>query len=346
MCRPTLLLLLGASLTALACSDPVTPTELVEPLAFATAEGYELIDLGTLGGSHSTAAAINAHGQVVGLAWTTGNAEGRAFLWHDGNMVDIGTLGGSSGAGDINDAGQIVGAFGSSVTHAFLWENGQMVDLGTLGGLTSDASAINSSGHVVGHSRDSMNRQRATLWKNGEICDLGCLGGASRAFDINDAGQVVGTSELAPSSVVEHAFLWTGGKMTDLGSLGGANGVSIARSINEAGDIVGASSIGEAEESPFHAVLWRNGAIIDLGPGFSPQAINSRGEIVGFAYRETPDPNSPEAVLWRDGVLMKLEDLGGARGASAHDINSSGWIVGFSWLPGDQTYHAVLWRPE
>jgi hypothetical protein len=43
----------------------------------------------------------------------------------------------------------------------------------------------------------------------GEICDLGCLGGASRAFDTNDAGHVVGTRERAPDSVVEHAVLWT-----------------------------------------------------------------------------------------------------------------------------------------
>jgi probable HAF family extracellular repeat protein len=344
MCRPTLFLLLGASLTALACSDPIAPTESVEPLAYATAEGYELIDLGTLGGSHSSAGGINAHGQVVGAAWTTGDAEARAFLWQDGGMVDIGTPVGWSSAGDINDAGQVVGTFEvRRYGHAFLWENGVTVDLGTLGGVWSSAEAINSSGHVVGDSHDSMKRQRATLWKNGEICNLGCLGGGSRAYDINDAGQVVGNSELAPESEVVHAFLWTGGKMTDLGSLGGANGFSSARAINEAGDIVGGSSIGEAARSEGHAVLWRDGAIIDLGPGFSPLSINSRGEIVGSAHGPG-DP--PQAVLWRDGVLMELENLGGARGAVAYDINSSGWIVGYSFLPGDQAYHAVLWRPE
>src|SRR5436309_1672459 len=60
----------------------------------------------------------------------------------------------------------------------------------------------------------------AFLWQNGTMTDLGTLPGgyASYAYGINDAGQVVGTSE--DSSGLRHAFLWSAGTMADLGTLG------------------------------------------------------------------------------------------------------------------------------
>src|SRR5437870_604367 len=47
-----------------------------------------IIDLGT-----SVANGINANGQVVGYAYTTGNNR-HAFLYSGGRMTDLGTLGG------------------------------------------------------------------------------------------------------------------------------------------------------------------------------------------------------------------------------------------------------------
>ena len=74
----------------------------------------DVVDLGTLGGSESSASDVNNHGQIVG--WSL-NASGqrRAFLYSNGEMVDLNTLlePGSGwvllSANAINDAGQITG---------------------------------------------------------------------------------------------------------------------------------------------------------------------------------------------------------------------------------------------
>ena len=91
-----------------------------------TGIGYDYI-----GGGHDEA--INERGQVVG--WTnTKSGATHAFLWQNGKMTDLGTLGGkesaapASGPVAINDSGQVVGGAEtkSGATHPFFWENGKM----------------------------------------------------------------------------------------------------------------------------------------------------------------------------------------------------------------------------
>src|SRR5262249_39571965 len=130
---------------------------------------------------------------------------------------DLGTLvpgQWESAALDINDSGQVVGYSETgemdptgtyNIVHAFLYQNGNMIDLGALGDLDSMALAINSSGEVVGLSVMEVvggEHFRAFLWKNGVMNDLGALkkDGGSAAFDINDAGQIVGWTQVDPMS--------------------------------------------------------------------------------------------------------------------------------------------------
>jgi uncharacterized repeat protein (TIGR01451 family) len=94
--------------------------------AFSWTPSGGMIDLGTLGGSSSAAAAVNDSGQVVGYSSTAGDSETHAFSWTpSGGMIDLGTLGGSSSVAlAVNDSGQVVGyssTAGDSELHAVLW---------------------------------------------------------------------------------------------------------------------------------------------------------------------------------------------------------------------------------
>src|SRR5512146_92932 len=120
--------------------------------------GFDMVDLGNLGGSaHATA--INPAGMVVGSSETT-DGYFRGFLWRDGKMIDLGSLGsGFSQATGISPSGDVVGWSWTAQfdMHAFIWQNGTMRDLGTLGagpeiGEWSAATGINASGSVVGQS--------------------------------------------------------------------------------------------------------------------------------------------------------------------------------------------------
>jgi probable HAF family extracellular repeat protein len=104
-------------------------------------------DLGTLGGDNGAAVWLTDNDEVVGDADLPNSPPGcqstscihHGFLWKDGVMTDLGTLGTDpcSRAVMTNSKGQIVGSTisncGQGETNAFLWENGgPMIALDTL----------------------------------------------------------------------------------------------------------------------------------------------------------------------------------------------------------------------
>jgi uncharacterized membrane protein len=104
----------------------------------------------------------------------------------------------------LNDRGQILGARQNVVnlTAPFLWENGSARELETGGPYFVDAQRMNNFGQIVGGRSPYMSdvlKPNATLWLDGKAHDLnsripGNSGWSlSRATDINDRGQIVGT---------------------------------------------------------------------------------------------------------------------------------------------------------
>lgn len=277
----------------------------------ATAQTYQVTDLGDLGGGTAIAYDINASGQVVGQS-LDGAGQMLGFIWLPTpafglapGMYELETLGGTlSEASGINATGQVVGrAFvtGDTAFHAVIWPpNAPIIDLGTLGGKNSQAYDINDIGEVVGWSDTATNKRHAFWWRDqnrngvsdpGDMVDLGDLGGdQSIAYGINTSGQIVGTSSTA--SFASHAFRTTAtghiDLASDLGTLGGLS--STAYRINTSGQVAGHSQIpGNATVQAFRTAA--NSAISPGTDGLGTLGgtrseawgLNAAGQAVGWS---------------------------------------------------------------
>ena len=143
--------IIPVAVLALAAGLPAA-TAAAAPAAAATT--YTITDLGSLGLGTSDGLGINATGQVTGYSYLStlvptpacppvyGNNKKNcvehpwhAFFYGNGQMIDLGTVGGGdfSAGSAINRSGQVAGgsATKNGGSDAFLWNGQKMIDLGS-----------------------------------------------------------------------------------------------------------------------------------------------------------------------------------------------------------------------
>lgn len=374
-------------------ADPFCMVDCFVNHAFQWRNGIST-DLGALPVlNNSFAAGFNSRGWVVGASQNgaidplTGFPEMNAVLWKDGEIINLGTLGGNvSGANAVNNRGQVVGgalntipdlfpntfyfsmpyildcfAFyffpPSTESHAFLWEEGKIHDLGTLGGPDSVAWFVNDRGQVAGQSTVNSIANSTTniptvdpfFWDHGKMVDVGNLGGTyGYVIAFNNRGQMTGSMTLTGDQTY-HPFFWSGGVLTDLGTFGGESGV--AHALSDTGEVVGWASDFQGAALSF---LWRNGVMTNLGtvdgdPCSAANGVNSKGQVVGESSPSCFAALAMEAFLWEDGgpavdLNILIPPNSGMELATGFSINDRGEINGQGVLPnGDQ--HAIVLIP-
>jgi probable HAF family extracellular repeat protein len=322
-----------------------------------TVAGYEVFDLGTLGGNFAKPWDLNDRGQVVGAS-SVANGATHAFLWDESGMHDLGTLGHEgSEAVRINEAGTIAGTAWTKYRQSWdgpagrsadylgrpigaLWQHG----LGMLLDSTQArpplrALAMNEKGDVAWTHVERTDGNFGWLWRNGNWQPLRRGEWNSFPYAMNDRGDVVGTTGPVGAGI-SHAATWSDGSMRDLGvlacnfySASGDCSYSAAMDINEGEQVVGISNDGYGSRD-YHFVLWEGDTVHDLGPasGGVSVVINERGQIAGAA--------GDHAYFWSDGNKVTLPALGGTMRVVG--LSDDGEVVGTVFLSA-ATQHVFVW---
>ncbi len=308
-----------------------------------------LTNLGTLGGKVCQPTAMNDSGQIVGHSTTAEGSE-HPFIYSNGRMTDIGVLSGASSQDDsgfawaINSSGAVVGQSQTAAgqTHTFLYESGQLRDIDP-DALFSAGLAINDAGQITGVRAVPGGSSTAYRYQNGTFEDINAPGVQSSIGRlINRAGDIAGSITMQAE---QHAFLFSGGALGDIGTLGGPNAFPSA--MNDLAQIAGfAFTSGDI----FHAMVARDGALVDLGSlASSPndfsraRSINRSGHVVGWTA--TPD-GTTSAFLSNGAGMQDLRALVTSDAPEINDalcINDAGQIAATGMVGGRP--HAFLLTP-
>ena len=324
--------------------------------------GATAMNLGTLGGPQSSVAWPNRnnHGVIVGISETNAlqpNGEAwscylavffvgdnhvcRGFVWRDGKMTGLPTLGGDNGfATGINNRDEVVG-----------WAEDPVHD--------PTCDEYNNTGQVL--------QFEAVMWvpdgdgNNYRAVELppypGDLDGAATA--INQWGEAVGITGVCDGAIgggtAKHMVMWQDGRVVrELPTLGGTYW-NTPMDINDLGDVIGFSDLpGDGPyfgAQNFQAFFWSlrpydcngkvapGGSTCDLGTlgGAISQAlgVNNRDQVVGASWINSSGTN--HAFIWQNGRMTDLNTLVVPGSATltltiAQDINDQGVITGQATL--------------
>lgn len=300
-------------------------------------------DLGTLGGTFGQAIAINDAGEVLGTSTTQGGSR-EVVVWNGGIPQDLGPLQGTAlphlnQEGDVTWTGPT-----PTGPHAFLWQNGTVQDLGTLGGATSTAGGINDAGQVVGSSSTGTQTDVFVWTNGTMQDVPSPVPGASFSpVAINNRGWVTGTIRISGLNPWQKAFLWNGQSVMEIPVFGGSDTNAVGLAITESGDVYGFDfNLGGDARHPFvwaHGnLLPLNPARADqLVLAVNQQGIATGWEFVGPAERAIVIDHGSS---WNLGVFAG----GRGAESQGLALNSQGDVVGFSLAADGKTHAALWQR--
>ncbi|MDR3390671.1 MAG: autotransporter domain-containing protein [Sulfuriferula sp.] len=305
--------------------------------------------------SYSTATAVSANGNVA-----AGQGNQTAFIWSNGTMTNLGSLGGGSYStlyALSSDGSTAVGVYYdiNGYTYAFRWTSGTgMVSLGALGGSGSYATATSSDGSAVtGYAYLANNiNYHAFRWSSSTntMQDLGTLGGYnSKATAISaDGSTVVGNSLYTTSNSYYHAFRWNSSTntMQDLGTFGGRNSYATATS-SDGSAVTGYAYL--ANNVNYHAFRWSSSTntmqdLGSLGGNYSQSiAISSDGNAIA-GYSKLAN-NFYHAFLWTTSTntMQDLGTLGGDSSTPKAMSSDGSTVVGNSYTTGNAQQLPFRW---
>ncbi|MFL5962431.1 MAG: DUF6531 domain-containing protein [Gaiellaceae bacterium] len=239
--------------------------------------------------------AMSDRGDVVGLS-TSHSSFMHGFFLLNGFMLDLMPEWGGRNTwlNHVNGKGQAVGSIEGWLfapnggQHAVLVDNGAVSDLGALGGSEATLFGINDSGRMVGVARMADGLYHAVAGATvGGFTDLGA-GADSYAWAISNTGIIVGAR--GPFGIGS-AFVVDGSGLHTLPLLGRTGTSAGAFAVNDDGVVVGTADVKTGTKTyESHAVLWKDGQIVDLnsfvpdGSGWlltHAEGINDKGQIVG-----------------------------------------------------------------
>jgi uncharacterized membrane protein len=208
---------------------------------------------------------------------------------------------------DLNDKGAIVGTLVSGSFTGFLFSQGVFTHFRFPGSLTTRPSDINNHSVIVGSFTLASNgRSHPFMVRNGVFTEIklpGFPNADANAAGINDLGDITG---VVTANGVFQSYLLHQGKVT-LISFPGAVGGTFARSINNAGVIVGFFRTGPESTAHVGGFTWKNGVFTTIEvPGSNdtfPSKINDKGVIVGLDF-DSQDANRGFALV--DGKFFNL----------------------------------------